>query len=278
MASLISIIVPCFNQAQYLNECLQSVFDQTYTNWECIIINDGSYDNTNEIAKNWVLKDTRFVYLNKENSGICDTRNKGIEVAKGKYILPLDADDKISENYIETCINEFIINPNTQLVYANAKKFGVVNIDWNLPKFDYQNLLDFNMIYCSAVFKKTDWQKIGGYDQNMKQGFEDWEFWIRLLNNNSKVVKCNNAYFYYRIKENSRTTNLNQDLNLKTNLKKYIYFKHKEKYSKLNEFELFEENKILKNKLENLYFSQSYFKLLLALFKKVYHKLRKLFQ
>ena len=66
---LISVIVPCYNQAQYLDECLQSVLDQTYTDWECIIVNDGSPDNTEEIAKNWVEKDTRFIYLSKENGG-----------------------------------------------------------------------------------------------------------------------------------------------------------------------------------------------------------------
>lgn len=67
--ALVSIIVPCFNQAQYLDECLQSVLNQTYAHWECIIINDGSTDNTAEISKKWIEKDTRFFYFEKENGG-----------------------------------------------------------------------------------------------------------------------------------------------------------------------------------------------------------------
>lgn len=73
--SLISVIVPCYNQAQYLDECLQSVLDQTYQNWECIIVNDGSPDNTEEIALRWTKKDSRFRYLKKENEGLSSARN-----------------------------------------------------------------------------------------------------------------------------------------------------------------------------------------------------------
>jgi glycosyltransferase involved in cell wall biosynthesis len=89
---LVSIIVPCFEQAQYLDEALLSVLDQTYTHWECIIVNDGSSDNTEEIAKRWVEKDGRFLLINKNNEGVCIARNTAIEKAKGVYILPLDAD------------------------------------------------------------------------------------------------------------------------------------------------------------------------------------------
>ena len=99
--TLISVIVPCYNQAQYLDECLQSVLDQTYTDWECIIVNDGSPDHTEEIAKKWVEKDARFRYLFKENGGLSSARNAGIEIAKGEWILPLDADDKIGNQYLE---------------------------------------------------------------------------------------------------------------------------------------------------------------------------------
>ena len=81
----ISIIVPCYNQVQYLDECLQSVLDQTYTNWECLIIDDGSPDNTEDLAKIWVEKDERFHYFKKENGGVSSARNFGIEKAKGGY-------------------------------------------------------------------------------------------------------------------------------------------------------------------------------------------------
>ncbi|HAO28647.1 MAG TPA: glycosyltransferase family 2 protein, partial [Chryseobacterium indologenes] len=83
MMPTISIIVPCYNQAIYLDECLQSVLDQTYGNWECIIVDDGSPDNTKEVTEKWIEKDNRFIYLHKENGGLSSARNAGIEAAKG---------------------------------------------------------------------------------------------------------------------------------------------------------------------------------------------------
>ena len=104
---LISVIVPCYNQAQYLDECLQSVLDQTYTDWECIIVNDGSPDHTEEIAKKWVEKDTRFIYLFKENGGLSSARNAGIEIAKGEWIQFLDCDDILKKEKFEISTNFF---------------------------------------------------------------------------------------------------------------------------------------------------------------------------
>lgn len=104
---LISVIVPCYNQAQFLDECLQSVLEQTYQNWECIIVNDGSPDNTEEVALEWTKKDVRFIYLKKDNGGLSSARNAGIEKAKGEWILPLDCDDKIGNQYLELASAEF---------------------------------------------------------------------------------------------------------------------------------------------------------------------------
>ncbi len=84
MHKLISIVVPCFNQGKYLNESLQSVFEQTYSLWECIIIDDGSTDDTRNITKKWLEKDSRFKYFYKENDGLCAARNSGIEIANGE--------------------------------------------------------------------------------------------------------------------------------------------------------------------------------------------------
>jgi glycosyltransferase involved in cell wall biosynthesis len=86
---LVSVIVPCFNQAQYLGEALQSVLAQTYTNWECIIVDDGSPDNTERVASKFVKLDNRIKYHKKQNGGLADARNYGINKAKGEFILPL---------------------------------------------------------------------------------------------------------------------------------------------------------------------------------------------
>lgn len=208
---LVSIIVPCYNQAQYLDEALQSVLDQTYTNWECFIINDGSPDNTEEIARKWVEKDVRFVYLYKENGGLSSARNAGIEIASGKYILPLDADDKIAASYIELGIDFFQRDSDLKVVYCKAEKFGDEYGIWQLPPFSIYDLGQYNMIFCSAIFKKEDWELVGGYDINMIYGLEDWEFWISILKNGGNIKCLDEVGFYYRIRVNSMARVINHE-------------------------------------------------------------------
>ena len=243
---LISVVVPCYNQAQYLDECLQSVLDQTYTDWECIIVNDGSPDNTEEIAKNWVEKDTRFIYLSKENGGLSSARNAGIEIAKGEWILPLDADDKIGNQYLELAEKEF--EKDYTVIYCEAELFGNEIGKWHLPEFSLENLAKKNCIFCSAFYKKEDWKKVNGYDINMIYGLEDYEFWISLLKNKNTVKKLPQTLFYYRVKENSMLTNLKSErINKMFN---YISKKHTDFFleylGSFNELFLLQENTLKK--------------------------------
>ena len=196
---LISIIVPCFNQAQFLKEALDSVHRQSFKNWECIIINDGSTDNTETIVQGCTLEDERFNYISQNNKGLSSARNAGIKIAKGEFILPLDADDKIADNYISEILQQFAGSPSLKLIYAKARKFGEVNEEWNLPEFSLKRLAEENMIYCSAIFRREDWVKLGGYDENMIYGWEDWEFWIRMLKDGGEVLRLDFTGFYYRV-------------------------------------------------------------------------------
>lgn len=222
----ISIIVPCYNQAQYLDECLQSVLDQTYDNWECIIINDGSPDNTEETAKKWTNKDNRFKYIFQENKGVSAARNNGIKNAKGEWILPLDGDDKIGNRYLELAEKEF--DKNYTIIYCEVDFFGNYTAKWNLPKHTLENLAIQNTIFCSAFFRKNDWIEVGGYDEKLEYGYEDWEFWISILKIkiNSEVLQLKSTLFYYRIKESSRSVSLNDEEYKIYHTLRYIYSKH----------------------------------------------------
>ncbi|CAM4043502.1 glycosyltransferase family A protein [Flavobacterium antarcticum] len=230
MTNKISIIVPCYNQAQFLDEALQSVLDQSYANWECIIINDGSPDCTEIIAQEWLKKDCRFRYIYKENGGLSSARNAGIMVAKGEYILPLDADDKIGTDYLELAIIEFQKDTLLKVVYCNAEKFGYESGSWNLPSFNLKNLGLFNMIFCSALYRKTEWERVKGYDVNMIYSLEDWEFWIAILKNGGTVMRIDTVGFYYRIKEKSMLKNLGVEE--KKYLLEYMSIKHADFYVK----------------------------------------------
>ncbi|MFV0201300.1 glycosyltransferase family 2 protein [Empedobacter falsenii] len=246
---LISVIVPCYNQAQYMDECLQSVLDQTYQNWECIIVNDGSPDNTEEVALHWVEKDTRFIYLKKENGGLSSARNAGIEKAKGEWILPLDCDDKIGSQYLELASAQF--DKDYTIIYCEAEFFGDKEGKMELPIYEYNRILINNLIFCSGLFKKQDWITIGGYDINLKYGREDWDFWLSILDESSKVKKIDYLGFFYRRKSDSMDVKLNINNEKKIYSENYVFIKHLSKYLIYNDNAI-ENYNLLSMKLDEL--------------------------
>lgn len=246
MRPKISIIVPAYNQAQYLDECLQSVLYQTYLDWECIIIDDGSTDNTEKVIEIWLLKDKRFKYLKKTNGGVASARNFGIEKSLGEWILPLDGDDRIGNQYLELAAKEFPNNPD--IIYCKSSFFGNINEDFKLGNFSYETLLLNNLIFCSAFYKKEAWLKTTGYDSNLIYGYEDWDFWIELLkNSDKKVVQLDYLGFYYRRKDSSRDVNINKNKQQKDDAFNYIFNKHQKEYFKTygTFFDIVRENKKL---------------------------------
>lgn len=200
----ISIIVPCYNLAQYLDEALQSVLNQSYSDWECIIINDGSPDNTEDIANKWVAKDSRFVYIYKENGGVSSARNLGMEKAKGIYIIPLDADNKLRPEFIEKSIYLLDLNDDVDLVYGDVQFFGNKDYKWKGRPFDITEIVLNNYIDNCACFRKSVWEVLGGYDENMPiYGFEDWDLWLRMAVRGYQFQYVEDILFDYRVRDNS---------------------------------------------------------------------------
>lgn len=203
---LVSIVVPCYKQGEYLSETLDAVLAQSYQHWECIIVNDGSPDNTEEVARCYLEKDPRFRYVNQENKGLSSARNTGIANSNGDFILPLDSDDLIAPSYLEKCIDRFSSSPETKLVYCEAEKFGKENGYWALPQYDYDRLIWNNCIFCAAMFRRDDYDKTKGYNENMRNGYEDWDFWLSLLKKEDVVYRIDEVLFYYRVKNVSMVT------------------------------------------------------------------------
>lgn len=225
---IISVVIPCYKQAVYLPDALESLLRQTYKKWEGIIVNDGSPDNTERVASVYVKKDSRFKYVEKKNGGLSSARNCGINQALGKYILPLDADDILEPTYLEKAITVFIDSPQTTLVYCLGNYFGIKEGLWDLHYENYRALLLGNAIFCSALFRKTDCINIGGYDENMRLGYEDWEFYIRLLNEHSVIYQIPEPLFNYRTKEVSMLTECER--NNMVEVQNYILAKNIDKY------------------------------------------------
>lgn len=158
----VSIIVPCYNQAQYLDESLQSIFDQTYSHWECIIVNDGSPDNTAEVARKWIAKDSRFIYVYKENGGVSSARNLGIKNGKGEFILTLDADDRYEVTFLEKAISVLLKNRNVGIVSSWGTYF-IGDKQFNVYKLTAKSVTDFlfhNAAIGTSLFRKTCWDQV----------------------------------------------------------------------------------------------------------------------
>jgi len=224
----VSVIVPCYNYGHFLAETLDSVLKQTITDWECIIIDNGSTDNTKEVAGRFVNADKRFRYFYIEQSGVSAARNYAVARSQGRYILPLDADDRIDPTYLQKASGVLEKNVNIKVVYCDARLFGAANGKWILPEYSFRELLIENLIFCSAVYRREDFEMAGGYNENMKDGFEDWDFWISFLRRGGEVYKIPEPLFYYRIRHGSRNNSLTAEKQL--GLRRQVFEHHKDLY------------------------------------------------
>lgn len=230
---LLSIIIPCYNDAQYIEQAVFSALNQTYPNIEVIVVDDGSNEETKAILQKLKSKITKLI--TQENQGQSTARNVGIVHAKGDYILVLDSDDFFERNFCEKAIAVFKKDESIKIVTSYVVRL-LLNNKTELFKPSggtITNFLKYNGATGSAMFIKNDWQKVGGYDQDMRQGFEDWEFYLRLVKEGGYAFVIEEPLFNYRIRAVSTTTKANK---IRSSLLQYIYFKHQELYK--NNFEI----------------------------------------
>lgn len=215
MKNIVSIIVPCYNQAQYLGEALQSILGQTYTHWECIIVNDGSQDCIEEIAKQWVEKDSRFVYLKKENGGLSSARNLGLENAKGDYIQFLDCDDCLEISKLFKSIMAIMSHCENNVIVTNFKMFKEHTQD-DLGAYCKlsQDLLSYSNILYGWDFKFNIPIHCGLFSASLLKDFrfpeelkakEDWIMWLFIFQKEMSAIFIDEALAFYRSHNKSMT-------------------------------------------------------------------------
>lgn len=197
----ISVIVPAYNYAHFLGETLDNLLRQTYSHWECIIVDDGSTDDTAAVAKEWCGKDSRFRYIWQPNAGLSAARNTGLAQAKGAFIQLLDADDKLCPEKFSTQLALFRLHPEASLVYSEVRFFvtgqpgryyfsldlsdtlqmsGVSSLE---PYRLYTELVHKNIFVVNApLIRKELFEKNGGFDIRLRS-LEDWDYWNRCLFN-----------------------------------------------------------------------------------------------
>ncbi|MCB0325478.1 MAG: glycosyltransferase [Bdellovibrionales bacterium] len=176
----VSVVVPCFKQAEYLPEAVQSVVEQTHRRWEIVIVDDGSPDATAEVARRLGSEhpECTIRLIRKPNGGLADARNRGIEAAVGPWILPLDADDRLAPECLEQLLAA-AAEPGVNLVCPAKQEFGTSQTVVRYPPFDAERLRQENLYHCSCLFPKSLWQAAGGYEPTLPFGLEDWDFWLR---------------------------------------------------------------------------------------------------
>ncbi|WP_396168090.1 glycosyltransferase family 2 protein [Flavobacterium sp.] len=214
MNRLVSIIVPCYNQAQYLDAALQSVLEQTYPDWECIIVNDGSPDNSEEVAKKWVEKDPRFIYIYKENGGVSSARNLGIEKAIGAYFQFLDSDDFLDKEKLELTLQQIESNKEVNLVIsnfrmftANPKQSSEPFCHLNAQLFTFENILyqwnlNFSIPIHCGFFHSSLFETIR-FPENIAAQ-EDWIVWVSIFKTGCNSVFIDKPLALYRLNPSSR--------------------------------------------------------------------------
>jgi len=207
-----SVIIPSYNRASILPRAIESVINQSFVDWELIIVDDGSTDTTYETIKHHTV-DKRIKYYKQENKGVCAARNYGISSAQGKYICFLDSDDLVSENWLQD-FYQFTVNELYQVVFCN---FTVVFLDGSQKikksNYPYDPLkYDVNGIYLAGIFtiRKVFLQTLGGFDENLKFGeFTELSFRVR----QHKPVVCfnhKNNFTYYINASGGGKNNLNK--------------------------------------------------------------------
>jgi len=199
MDPLVSVVIPCYKYGKYLNQCIDSVLGQTYLNVEVIVVNDKSPDDTSAIVRNYSGVN---LIEHEVNKGLAASRNTGVRAARGEYVLCLDADDYLAPECIEKCVWEMA---HCDVVCPGQQCFEGGHDFWPRDEFCF-TLKDFlanNQIHCASLFRKSFWEKIGGFDESMKLGFEDWSGWISMVEKGARIRAVNQPLFWYRVHADS---------------------------------------------------------------------------
>ena len=202
MTKLISVVVTCYNHENYIEQCLRSIFNQTYRNIELIVLDDGSTDSSNKIIQE-VLKDSPFVttFESHKNIGVVRTRNKGLNLLNGDYFLFVDSDDFLDDRYVEE-LYDCAINHQADIVYCDLFNFEKNEVYLKAKEFELHSLLVSNYISNCSLVKKAI-LKGTYYDEKLSgKKLEDYDFFLNLIiNNGAKAVYQPNTKLNYRVFE-----------------------------------------------------------------------------
>jgi glycosyltransferase involved in cell wall biosynthesis len=240
---VVSVIVPCYNYGHFLPETLSCIANQTCNKWECLIIDDGSTDDTAHVAKRFVEKDARFKYYHQQNGGLSDARNTGIKLSKGSFLQFLDADDLIHKYKLDLQAMYLQNHTAVDIVYADSLFFETQqpNVYFkgkqakdikaaNKPKISgrglpiIKELLINNIFTVSApLIRRTVFEDVGYFDLSYT-AYEDWQFWFRCATRNKyfEYAPLSGTETYIRMGHASMMTNKKKMVRNGIRLRKFM--------------------------------------------------------
>jgi glycosyltransferase involved in cell wall biosynthesis len=203
MTPLISVVIPCYNHGAYIDETIQSVLAQTVQDFEILVLDDGSTDaHTIDLLRSapW----PRAQVFRTDNGGLARARNTLNQRSTGRYLCALDADDRLHPQYFEKTLAAFDADPGLTFVSTRLQMFGEQSLV--LPdslRCDLPTLLTDCPIFSAALLRREAIFAVGGYDETMTEGNEDWDFWITLLERGYRGIILPDVLFYYRRRRGS---------------------------------------------------------------------------
>ena len=261
---MISVIITSYNFVDFLPECINSVLSQKHQDFEIIIVDDGSTDVKTVDYLN-SLNNPKINIQLKKNEGVSIARNFGAALSKGEYLIFLDGDDKLHENYFLQAIQAFENNKTLNYIFSDLYEFGERDNKVYFEDIKIKNLLLYCGSHVSAIITKSLWLKSNGFSTDFKEGWEDWDFLIRLHSAGLNAHKLIEPLFYYRIRKNSRTEISHlyhnkklEQLLFKNNMDAYLYH-FDEPITILREYENQKYQILqLQQKVDNIYNTKSY--------------------
>lgn len=174
----VSVVISCFNYGRYLRDSVSSVLAQTFTDFELIIVDDGSTDDSLQVAERLAATDPRISVITQPNSGEpAIPRNRAIERARGRYVLSLDADDKLSPDLLGACAAALDSDPRAGIAYCRHQEFGAGSEMHEMAPWSRELLARWNIHHSSSMFRRKSWEQAGGYGLGIR-GYEDWDLWL----------------------------------------------------------------------------------------------------
>jgi glycosyltransferase involved in cell wall biosynthesis len=226
----ISVVIPCYNHGEFLDEAVQSVFGQSVQDFEILIVNDGSTDRaTNALLADYARPKTRVIHC-PENNGLPAARNTALKECVGEYICLLDADDSLERTYFSKALRVLEEDPSIAFVSHWLRTFGDEHWQWTPQRCDLNALLDLNTVNGAALVRRELLFEIGLFDEAMRDGCEDWELWIRMVQAGHRGIILPEVLFNYRRRADSMSRLMARS-DIRQKHFRYLIEKHRESYA-----------------------------------------------